>query len=599
MLNNYLAIQSAEDKALISAFHFLLIPTYLDTNLHIGSLYGPIEVSPPLHVQLLFAVFFLSLAVSTGSRVMTKLRVLSYLGLSAVSFLASEVLMVSVLYWCNIHFTEAYLYGGYIVASLTGSFLVEACLFKNITRPEGNRIKPQVPRTYIDEFLIFFSMLATSLCLMLAMIGFLMIGSSTLTFSYLVLNIAVIFSFNNFLAYFLIETRIPRWLKRKNPMLESEDITVSFLLPAFNEEKTIRRCIESIDKAASNYSGRTEIVVINDGSTDKTREIASKAILNLKNCDGVVFNIKNSGKGAALRYGLRRTTGEIIFRVDTDSVLDSNAIKPVVAHFSDPSVGSVSGVITPLEERTVWQKIIFLDFLFLYLFYKREEELLDSIMVQSGAFSVFRKDALLRVGGWVEDRYGEDGEITIRLGRFGYKNEFEPRAILRTDQPSDWKRLREQRIRWNVGYYYSRSANFGLLREFRGPRTIIYLFGMYAHGIDFAYAVSLPFFFLGLCLEYFSYGIQRSVFFEDVYKILLIDTILFGLQHMFHIYCAYKFNRSDLIIYLPLIRLYNIINQVVFRLEAMEILLSWSSRWDRYNKESFLALRQTMKITAG
>lgn len=589
-------IQGLENEALMSAFQFLAIPVYLNTNLYLGSLYSPIAISTPLHVQLLFVVFFASLGVSTSSKLATRLKILSYVGICAACFMGAEVFLVSILYWMHVTFLGAYLYGSYIVASLTGAFLIEMCLFKNITWPKGAMIRPLVSRTYIDEYLLFVAMLASSILLMYALATVLQIGSDTMTFSYLILNITIIFSFNNFLAYFLIETKVPRWARGRHSRDFSLSMPISFLLPAYNEEGTIRRCIESIDRAAANYPGKTEIVIINDGSTDRTRELASEAVLSLRNCDGVVFNIPNSGKASALRYGLKRTSGTVIFRIDTDSVLDANAIGPIMTHFSDPSVGSVSGVIVPLEEKSIWQKIIFLDFIFIYLFYKREEELVDSIMVQSGAFSVFRKEALLRTGGWAEDRYGEDGEITIRLGRYGYRNELEPRAILRTDQPSDWKKLREQRIRWNIGYYYSRSANFSLIREFRGPRALMYLFGMYAHGVDFAYAVSLPFFVLGLVFEYYNYAIPKSVLFEDVSKIIIIDLLLFGLQHLFHPYSAFKFRRPDLIAYVPLIRIYNIINQVVFRTEAMEILLSWSSQWKKYDKKSFNALRRAMKL---
>lgn len=595
LLDNFSSIQDVENRFLLRAFHFLSVPSFLDTNLYVGSSYSTLVVSTPLHVQLLFIVFFISLAVSTASKYKLRLRILSYLVLNIISFLISEILLVAGLYWLHIEFSEAYLYGSYVVASLTGSFLIEACLFKNITWPKGNRINPLIRRTYIDEYLYFFAMLVTSSVLLYVIVTLLQIDASSLAFSYLVLNISIIFSFNNFLAYFLIETKVQDWIKKDNAKADFHNISVSFLLPAYNEEKTIQRCIESIDRAASLYTGKTEIIVVNDGSTDNTRRISSEAILNLKNCNGKVFNIPNSGKGTALRYGLHRVSGDIIFRIDTDSILDKKAIKPIVDHFRDPMVGSVSGVIIPLEEKSIWQKIIFLDFIFTYLFYKREEELVDSIMVQSGAFSVFRKDAVLRIGGWVDNRFGEDGEITIRLGRYGYKNELEPRVILRTDQPVDWKSFREQRVRWNIGYYYSRSANFSIIKEFRGPRTLMYMFSMYAHGVDFAYAISLPFFILGLALEYYNNTVSPSALFGDIYRIVVIDLILFGLQHVFHIYCAYKFKRPDLIAYVPLLRLYSIINQVIFRTDAMEILLTWSSQWRSYNKESFNALRRIMK----
>ncbi len=555
--------------------------------------------SVPLHMQMLFATFFTSLAISTSSKFHMRLKILVYFALCMLSFLASEFVIIAITHWFHVEAYNVYLYGSFIITSVIGSFFIEACLFTSMTLPKGKKIKPLIKRAYVDEYLYLFFMLISSTALLYALTILLHVDANSLTFSYLVLNIAIIFSLNNFLAYFLIESKMPDWLKKNKLHQNSiyDDISISFLLPAYNEEKTIKRCIESIDQAASNYQGKTEIIVVNDGSTDNTRKVSSDAIMNLKNCNGKVFNIPNSGKGSALRYGLERLSGDIVFRIDTDSILDENAIRPIVSHFKDPTVGSVSGVILPLEEKSIWQKITFLDFVFMYLFYKKEEELVDSIMVQSGAFSVFRMNALRQVGGWLDDRFGEDGEITFRLGRYGYKNEMESRAILHTDQPADFHSLREQRVRWNMGYYFTRSAHFGLFKEFRGPRTIMYAFSMYVHGVDFTYAISLPFFILGLVTEYFDHTIPKSVVFEDLYRIVIIDLILFGLQHVFHLYYVYKFKRNDMIPYIPFMRLYSIINQMLFRTEAMEVILEWSSRWQVHNKESFRVLRQTLKAS--
>lgn len=599
LLANSEFLQTTENNIVSSMLQFLKIPSYVNDAINIGSFYSPILFSPPLHVQMIFAIFFAALAVSTSSKFWIRLRILVCGALCMTSFLALEFLIISISYWLHVGSYNEYLYGSYVITSMVGAFFIEACLFSNMTLPKGGMIKPMIRRSYIDEYLYLFFMLVASSILLYALVTILQIDASSLTFSYLVLNISIIFSLNNFLAYFLIETQVPDWLKKNKSHVVAnyDNVPISFLLPAYNEEKTIRRCIESIDRAASNYRGKTEIIVVNDGSTDDTRKIASKAILDLKNCSGKVFNIANSGKGFALRYGLARLSGDVVFRIDTDSILDDKAIGPVMSHFRDPTVGSVSGVILPLEEKSIWQKITLIDFIFMYLFYKKQEELVDSIMVQSGAFSIFRMDALLKVGGWLDNRFGEDGEITFRLGRYGYKNEIESRAILLTDQPSEFHSLREQRVRWNMGYYYTRSAHFGLFKEFRGPRTIMYAFSMYMHGIDFTYAISLPFFILGLISEYFDHTVPKSVVFEDLYRIIIIDVLLFLLQHVFHLYYVCKFKRVDVAPYIPFMRLYSIINQMLFRTEAMEILLSWSSKWQVHNKESFHALRKSLKAS--
>ncbi len=599
LLENFLFLQTSENDILLSTLHFFKIPSHLDVNIYIGSFYSPVMFAPPLHIQMLFVVFFAALAVSTASKLWIRLKILIYGALCALSFLVIEFSIIAISYWFHVGSYNVYLYGSFIVTSMVGAFFIETCLFTNMTLPKGQMIKPLIKRSYIDEYLYLFFMLITSSILLYAIVTFLQIDARSLTFSYLVLNVSIIFSLNNFLAYFLIETKIPDWLRKYKPYLDtnSGNVPISFLLPAYNEEKTIKRCIESIDSAAENYLGTTEIIVVNDGSTDDTRKIASDAILDLKNSSGKVFNIPNSGKGFALRYGLERISGEVVFRIDTDSILDKKAIMPIMSHFRDPLVGSVSGMILPMEEKSIWQKITFLDFVFMYMFYKKEEELVDSIMVQSGAFSVFRMSTLLKIGGWLDNRFGEDGEITFKLARYGYKNEIEPRAISWTDQPGEFHNFREQRVRWNMGYYYTRSTHFGLLKEFRGPRAIMYAFSMYVHGIDFTYAISLPFFILGLVTEYFDHTIPKSAILEDLYRIIIIDVLLFALQHVFHLYYVCKFKRLDLVPYIPLMRIYSLVHQMLFRTEAMEILLTWSSKWQIYDKESFHALRKALKAS--
>ena len=134
-------------------------------------------------------------------------------------------------------------------------------------------------------------------------------------------------------------------------------------------------------------------------------------------------------------YGIEKTRGEIIFRTDADSIIDEDALTPMMRHFRDPTVGSVSGWIFPIQDKGLWirvQNVLDAN----YMYTKRAQDVLDSIITQPGASTAFRRDALIKVGGWKDNIFGEDGEITNRISRYGYRGEFEPSATVYSEHPS-------------------------------------------------------------------------------------------------------------------------------------------------------------------
>jgi cellulose synthase/poly-beta-1,6-N-acetylglucosamine synthase-like glycosyltransferase len=111
---------------------------------------------------------------------------------------------------------------------------------------------------------------------------------------YLWLNMSSVVTLGYLLANLIFEARRYSMLKPTEPRESLSKISgansrmpsVSFLIPAYNEERIAGRCIESIDKAAAKYNGEVEIILINDGSTDNTEKVVAEAIGNLKHCSG-------------------------------------------------------------------------------------------------------------------------------------------------------------------------------------------------------------------------------------------------------------------------------------------------------------------------
>lgn len=591
-------IETLEEQILFGLLQFFRVSSfYLDGNLFVGSFYSSSQYFPPVHTQVLFLIFFPSLALATRSTFEIRMRILLFGGLCFIAFITIQFLIILTMLALGVTSDVGLVQASIIFTGVTAALVIEALLFTTITLPKQTKVQVAIKRSYIDEYVYLALLLLISSLLIYFIFTILQIKTDSPIASYVALNVSTILSFKYYLSYFLWEARAPiwaKWIRTQQKIQYSNNMAVSFLLPAYNEEKHIKKCVESIDRAAANYSGNTEIIIVNDGSTDNTGKISEEAIHNIKHCTGKVFHLPNSGKGIALQYGLERLTGDIVFRIDSDSIVDEYAITPILNHFKDPQVGSVSGMIFPMEEKSLWQKAMIL-LGCLFVFYRRGQELIDSILVQPGAFSVFRKEALIKVGGWARDQFGEDGELTIRLGRYGYKNEFEQHAIILSEAPRNLKELREQRIRWGIAYYHSRARNLQIIKEFNGPRSIMYILNLLSHGGGFAQALFWPFLIAAVLTDE-RYSIYNFVTLLGIpLQLIVIELVVFGLQYILYIYFLFRFKKLYCIKYIPLMRLYVLVLTVFFKPEAMEILLFWSSKWKQHTKESNDALKKIIK----
>jgi cellulose synthase/poly-beta-1,6-N-acetylglucosamine synthase-like glycosyltransferase len=251
-------------------------------------------------------------------------------------------------------------------------------------------------------------------------------------------------------------------------------------------------------------------------------------------------------------------------------------------------------MIFPLEEKSIWQKsMVLLGAVFLY--YKRGQELIDSILCQPGAFSVFRKEALVKAGGWAENQFGEDGEITVRIGRYGYRSTFEQQAVAFSEAPSTLRDLRHQRLRWGIAYYYSRARNMEIIRDFEGPRSIMYFLNILTHGAGFVHAVMWPFLLMAglLGLSAVDFGtITRSIGIPlQVTSVLLLVIIV---NITIYAYFLVRFHKTSLMKYIPFMSVLSILLAYFLKPEALGILLNYSAKYKVHKKENYDVLRKNI-----
>ncbi|MDQ6787613.1 MAG: glycosyltransferase [Acidobacteriota bacterium] len=221
---------------------------------------------------------------------------------------------------------------------------------------------------------------------------------------------------------------------------------VSVVVPAFNEEKVICRTIESL--LSSDYKN-FEIVIVDDGSSDKTLEIARKNFGD--NPKIQIFGKENGGKAEALNFGWRKAKGDIIVALDADTLFTPQTISALAHRFADESIGAVAGnakVGNRINIVTKWQA---LEYVTSQNFDRRAFASLNCITVVPGSVGAWRRAVLEETGGFSSDTLAEDQDLTIQVRKLGYRIGYEEDAIGLTEAPDSLRGLAKQRFRWSFG----------------------------------------------------------------------------------------------------------------------------------------------------
>ena len=271
----------------------------------------------------------------------------------------------------------------------------------------------------------------------------------------------------------------------------SNMIPVSLIVPAYNEESTVTETVKNLLKL--NYP-EYEIIVVNDGSRDDTlkllietfgmvpieqpyrRSIETQPIRAIyrtpKYFNLTVVDKDNGGKSDALNAGINLSRYPVVVSMDADSVLEKEALVRIVSPFvQDNAVIAVGGVVRiangcVIEEgeikeirlpRTVLGKLQTVEYLRSFFTGRIGAAAMGMLMIISGAFGAFRKDAVIAVGGYTNNCIGEDMELVVKLHRNlcdagkKYKIGFLPDPICWTQPPENMKDLYKQRKRWQIG----------------------------------------------------------------------------------------------------------------------------------------------------
>jgi hyaluronan synthase len=329
------------------------------------------------------------------------------------------------------------------------------------------------------------------------------------------------------------------WFRYKPHIMESEeDISwplVSVIMPAFNEEELIEKSIDSI--FASRYpQDKIEVICINDGSTDLTFFYMRRAKRKYGDRLKIVNFEKNLGKRKALYIGFKKSRGEILVTVDTDSKIGRTAIRNIVVPImKDEKTGSVGGRVAVLNEKENFlTRMLSIKYSISFNFGRAYQSMYGAVFCCPGALTAYRKSVLQQfMREWANQKfmdipctYGEDRALTTMILKAGYMTRFQSNAVVYTKVPSKFSKMIKMYLRWTRSYIRESVVFAGFMfKKYRTKQRVLPI---------------LDFFFLSFLHPFhiFSVGIiTYSLFVHPLFILrhivfLMISSFLLSLYYL-------------------------------------------------------------------
>ena len=240
----------------------------------------------------------------------------------------------------------------------------------------------------------------------------------------------------------------------------SDAPSLTVVIPAYNEGAMVERSIESV--ASAHYPrDRLEIFVVDDGSTDDTWTHIERAARRHPGLVTAMRLPRNEGKRAALAAGFSRARGHVLVTIDSDSVIEPQALLAIAGPFRDPKVGAVAGKVAAYNLESGWlPKMLHVRYILSFDFQRSVQSTYGTVYCCPGALSAYRASVVREVlEGWLNQHFlgarctfGEDRALTNDILARGYDAVYQGTAVVHTLVPETYAKLAKMYLRWDRSY---------------------------------------------------------------------------------------------------------------------------------------------------
>jgi len=363
--------------------------------------------------------------------------------------------------------------------------------------------------------------------------------------------------------------------KKRSPLSYGKLPTVSVLVPVKNEEKVVGRLLKALLNL--DYpSQKLEIIIIDDGSTDKTIEICKEYVTGHPERIRLLNRSISDGKPSALNYGLKHAHGEIVATFDADNVPEPDTLLKAVEFFEDSSVDAVQGTICSINaDENMLTKFLSYEAAVRFKAYMQGKDVLKLFVHLAGTCQFIRRDVLAKIGGWSKDSLSEDMEISARLTKNNYSIKYAPDIRSWEESPSTLGQLLNQRLRWYRGCLdaalkYGKLVRKPTLRSLDAEITLV---------APCMLTVSFLGFLMGVCMSFIPVTYDHGLMFlAQTTMLLTLATLLTaGLALVY----VTKPRRVANLLWLPFIYVYWTLQTFVASYALVQIVFRRPRNWKK------------------